>query len=766
MARTRKKVREITPGELYKEIAVSREEFEKGAGKLVKREIPPFVKFCRSIYLRFPSLGQGAKFEEKYADAVNFLGWDLKATEFAAASKFALIAGIAIGVIIAMAIYVSPINPVIGKFIGSADLVPIYLIAPFIIISLIIVAYIQNYPVSAANTEKTRALTYVPEIVGYMIMSMKLVPNLEKAIEFSAEHGTGKISDDFKRIIWDTNIGVYTTLSEALDALAYRWGKYSDEFKHALMMIRASVLENTEAKRYQILDKTMTTILASIREKMSGYARELSEPSVLLFYIGVLLPLILIIVLPVGSAFSGQAMASPVLLVGIYNIIIPAITLIFAIHVIHKRPPTNESPEIPDNYPGLPPKYKARLGNTLVDIRLMMAVVLIVGVIGSFALSSQGIMPKMFIPENSAQLLPADRSINDVLIESNRSLDYFDDDGPLETQLKRNLGEKKGREKFLAQKSEFFNNPKNDATPYNLIFGLLITISLSAFVFLHFTSVYKREAQLVIIKMETEFKDSLYILASRLGENKPVEEALKHTRDFLPGFEISKRIFARTVENIELLGMPLESAVFDKHYGSLRNIPSRTITTGMRILVDSVNLGVNVAARTIISLSMQLANNEKVNNELKVMISDTTGMMKTMSIFIAPIVLGITTALQKVVMITMSAIQTTNVGSTVGQLSDVSGSIPGGPSMSGFGKSTDMLNISGGVDMVAPWQFVIIVATYVLQLVVIMVYFSSKIEDDNDIVFRLNLAKALPIATTVFLLAVIASSTVVGNFMG
>ena len=629
MAVRRKKRREISPGELYREIAVSREDFDKGERKLTKRQLHPFVSFCKSVYKRFPSLGKGAKFEEDYRQAVGFLGWELKPEEFAATAKFVLIAGIVLGVVFALVISASPLGEIVAEFTGMEQLVMIYLFAPFLIIALIATNYIQSYPISAARAEQTKALTYVPEMVGYMIMSMKLVPNLEKAVEFAADHGTGKIADDFKRIIWDTNIGVHNTLSEGLDSLAYRWGKYSDEFKHALMMIRASVLENTEAKRYQILDKTMTTILASIRDKMEAYARELSEPSVLLFYMGVLLPLILIIVLPVGSAFSGTAMATPPILIGIYNILIPAVTFIFARSVLKKRPPTKRSPIIPDKFPGLPPKYKARIGNSLIDIRLMIVLLAVVGLFGSVMLSAEGLPPTSMIGPNDMQILAHDPALQTLLKEANLPENHFEDNGPLETQLIARFGQEEGRAKFVAARTDFFLDPKNDVTPYNLIFGIVLTISLCFFIFLHFTNIYKRQAQIVIEKMEGEFKDSLYILASRLGENKPVEEALKHTRNFLPGFEISKRVFGKTVENIELLGMPLELAVFDKNYGSLRNIPSRIIITGMHILVDSVKLGVNVAARTIISLSLQLGNSEKVNSDLKTMISDTTSMMRT-----------------------------------------------------------------------------------------------------------------------------------------
>ena len=33
--------------------------------------------------------------------------------------------------------------------------------------------------------------------------------------------------------------------------------------------------------------------------------------------------------------------------------------------------------------------------------------------------------------------------------------------------------------------------------------------------------------------MEDEFKDALYIIASRLGENKPIEDALSYSTQFL-----------------------------------------------------------------------------------------------------------------------------------------------------------------------------------------------------------------------------------------
>jgi len=758
----RQRMAETSPGDWYKGIILpsAKKSVEE---KLMKRQQPPFVNFCKSVYSSFSSLGKGAKFEDKHKQAVDFLGWDLSAEELSATSKFALFAAIAAGVIISIIVMLIPLGEMITGMVGQ-QFVFFYMLMPFIGLGIILTNYIQNYPIGAAESEKTKALTYVPEMVGYMIMSMKLVPNLEKAVEFSAEHGSGKIAEDFKRIIWDVQLGVHNTVSEGLDLLAYRWGRYSDEFKQALMRIRASVLENTEAKRYQLLDATMLSILESIKGKMEQYARELSQPSVLLFYIGVLLPLILIIVLPIGSAFSGQAMATPISLILLYNVVIPMVTFLFARDVISRRPPTQAIPKIPDGFPGLPKKNTMIFNKRPLDLRFAVIVLLVLGVVGSLVISNQGLPPVALVGEDSFQLLSRDKTLAEIMDREGKPANWYDDGGPYFEQLAARYGDEKANDLLQIEKIQFFSKPENDITPYGLSFGLILTVCGAFAIFIYYKNIYKRQAQLEILKMESEFKDSLYILASRLGENKPVEEALKHTREFLPDFTISQKIFGKTIENIELLGLPLQAAVFDLNYGSLKNIPSKTIQTGMKIMVDSVQLGVNVAARTLISLSLQLRNSERVNETLRVLISDTTSMMSSMSVFIAPIVLGVTTALQKVVMLTLSTIYSSNLDKTLENMSSAGTSVPfntpdfGSIGIGGSGAAFEA--------MVTPLQFLLIVGLYVIQLVIIMTYFTTRIQEDNKLLFYINLAKNLPLAVAVFLISVIASSVVVGGFFG
>ena len=386
----------FSPGELYSELGRANLA-EQEETELKKKKEEPFIKFCKSIYRMAPSMGQGAVYNDEYRNAINFLGWDLKAEEFSGTIKLLSISLVLVAFVLGMIILSVP--AISGPIEASSGpiMVYLYILGGPILLVLIVINFIQKYPLNAAKDEQKRALTYVPQIVGYLIMSLKLVPNLEKAIEFAAEHGKGKIADDFKELLWNVQIGVFNTVPEALDDLAYRWGEYSSEFKEALMMIRASILEENEAKRYNLLDKTMVSVLESIRGKMEQYARDLSQPANTLFYVGVLLPLILIIILQIGSVFSASPMASPLVLALIYNVAIPGFALLYARNIVKGRPPTYIPPKIEDKYPTLPKKWAMKLGKTQIDLRLVIILTLIVGLAFSWYMHIEGLPPKSML---------------------------------------------------------------------------------------------------------------------------------------------------------------------------------------------------------------------------------------------------------------------------------------------------------------------------------------------------------------------------------
>ena len=149
----------------------------------------------------------------------------------------------------------------------------------------------------------------------------------------------------------------------------------------------------------------------------------------------------------------------------------------------------------------------------------------------------------------------------------------------------------------------------------------------------------------------------------------------------------------------------------------------------MKIAVDSVRLGVQVAARTLISLSRQLGNSERVSKMLTTLIRDITGTMKTVSIYIAPVVLGITTSLQRIVIVTLVSINASDAGNQP-QVDLTSTGIPGADSFANSDISS-FIKPEVIATLATPGEFLIIVAIYVIELVLIMNYFVTLIEENN-----------------------------------
>jgi len=734
-----------SPGEIYSGISVESRDFSIGDDKLSKRKDNPYVAFCRKIFHQFPGLGANSKYDPEFQTAMDFLDWDLKSDEYNAGAKFVLIVGLIITAIIAFILFMYAVGPMISIF-GNAILP--YIIAIGVPGIVFIYAFIsfRNYPLTRVRDEKIKALTFVPEILGYMIMSMKLVPNLEKAVEFASNHGHGKIADDLKRLLWEVKVGIKGSVAEAIDELAYKWGDVSTELKKALMKIRSSVIETSESKRYAILDQTMADTLSSIKGKLEDYARGLNQPVMTMFYLGVLLPLLLIIVLPVGSAFSGSAMAKPIYLILIYNIGIPVACLLFARNIIRDRPATYVPPVIPDNHPDLPPRYTIRVGRAKISVFIIMIVM------GVLLISSS-----VFLQTNLG------KTKENVLITEGYITEGQDISQAKFQCTAQELAAKANDPKAMcASETEFWQDSDHDITPYFLIYGILITFSLILSLFLFSESYYKRQVQIQTEKMEDEFKDALYVIASRLGENKPIEDAFAHTRDFLPKSLIAKNVFGKAIDNIRILGLNLNASLFDANYGALKNNPSSIINSAMRLMVDSVQLGVSVAAKTLMSYSMQLRNSDEVAKMLTNLISSVTSTLSSMAKYIAPVVLGITTALQKIVLSTLTSIANSGTLDQMNTAFDsfkTSGISTGGMDVSGV-SAIGSIDMNAVNQLAGPTTFLIIVAIYVIEIVIVMTIFTTMVEQDNMTLAKLRVAQTLPIAIILFILTTIAANMI------
>lgn len=689
--RERRKREERPHGLYYEELYKPKEAMEEG-----RPSVPAFVRLTKSFGKLFKGLGKGAYFTPQQQEAVSFLGYDISPEEFHATYKGIFISGILLGVVIAFGLLSLP------AFAAIDDAIKIVFVILFILAPVVLSFAYQKYLFYEVEKEKMMALAYVPEIINYLVMTMRLSPNLERAVEFAAAHGRGKIAEDFKKLVWDVQIGKYSSIEEGLDELAYRWGNYNDDFKHALMLIRSSVLENDPQRREALLEKALEDVLEGSKEKMDLYARRLHQPTVYLYYFGILLPLLLAIILPIASSLMGGlnlAKAEYVFL--IYNLFIPIAIFFWGGFILAGRPPTYVPPDIPERFPGLPKKGLMKVLGLSLPYFWTALMLLIALVWAGHYLDNAQIEDML----KSAPYLTKDEVVAKL---PNIPLFYS---------------------RFHLFVGQF------------TIYGLVIGVSLFASVYFLGKYGARKKIQDEIRGMEAEFKDALYVLASRLGENRPIEDALRHSIEFLPKSRIANTVFRKILDNISTLGMTLENAISDPVFGATKNLPSQVIRGGLNVLVNSVQLGVNVAAKSLMSLAIQLRNAQKIDEMLRKLLEDVTVMLKSMATFVAPIVLAVIASMQRLIISSLSSIAPVGANET----------LTGTTGFGGMGGLTKMFSAEVAKNAADPATFMLIIGVYTIEVVAVLTYFNSQIEDTNNKLHTyVSIAYALPIAAILF----------------
>lgn len=220
-----------------------------------------------------------------------------------------------------------------------------------VIIPFVVMIYVSEYPKIHAKFLKIHTLGDIPEIQSYIVMSMKLVPNMERAIIFAAENSFRPLARDLKKLIWDIHIRTFSSIDDALIAFSNQWGKNSEYFKRSIHLVKSSTSEPDEAQRIMTLNKSLDIVLEGTENMMDAFAAKLKTPTYVLFSIFILIPLALVALIPAVSIVGIRI--DTLTLVLIYNIGLPVFTFFYSEFILMQRPATFSPPKISARHPDL-----------------------------------------------------------------------------------------------------------------------------------------------------------------------------------------------------------------------------------------------------------------------------------------------------------------------------------------------------------------------------------------------------------------------------
>ena len=571
----------------------------------------------------------------------------------------------------------------------------------FIFGGLLLIKPLSKLPHYFANKWRLEVSNQMVLCILYVVMYMRHTSNLEHAIRFAAEHVGGPLSLDLKKIMWDIETETHFTIKESLDTYLEKWRGHNLEFIEAFHLIEGSLYEGNEAKRVNMLEKSLQVMLDGTYDKMLHYAHNLQSPITILHMLGIILPILGLVIFPlIGSFLSGLIQWYHLFV--LYNILLPLIVLSLGQNLLAKRPSGYGGEDILQQYPAFQ-EYE----NPTVAGGLITPKALTVMIIGGFLIV--GFLPFIMYYTNPGY---------DFTFLGGKFLDFKDGRGPY------GLG----------------------ALLLSMLIPLGVAIGLSTYFRL-------KSKTLIDIKkktddLETEFSGAIFQLGNRIGDGMPAELAFGKVAESTEGTP-SGDFFRNVTTNIRRLGMGLHKAIFDPQQGAIISFPSKLIDSSMKVLVESSRKGSHIVSKSLITISDYFTRIRKVNERLKDLLADVLSSMKSQTTFLTPLIAGIVVGVGSMVVTIINKLgeQFQNVATPQGQ--NLTG---------GLGAIASVLNIK---DVIPSFQFQVIVGLYVVEIIIVLTILSTTIERGYDkTTTRYRLSKNLITGTALYFLVALAGAII------
>lgn len=596
--------------------------------------------------------------------------------------SFAVLAGLFVIVFGSLLLFALPI------FVGSEPL--LFLVMFAFIGGLLLIPAVLKAPEFMANTWRMKASGQMVQSIFYMVTYMRHTSNLERAIGFAADHLDPPLSLDFRKILWDVETQQYSTIRDSANAYLEFWKEWDKEFVEAFHLVESSLYESSEDRRLSLLDKALDVILNGTYENMLHYAHNLKSPMTMLHMLGIILPILGLVILPLVASFlAGDAPFLTTLYISlIYNVGLPIGVYYLGRTILSSRPAGYGASDIGEKE-NL--KYLRNVNFTLSkNIRI--------GINPFFF--SMLILVFCFL----LGFLP-------LILHALGAPDFaFDSDGNLKML------------EYICPPTAGINCDEAEKIgPYGLgaaVLSLVVVIGLGVSLGTYYSL---RSKNVIKIRektraLEEEFSSALFQLGNRLGDGLPAELAFGKVAQTMRG-TVSGEFFTVAEQNITKLGMGLEQALFDPRVGAVITFPSNVIESSMKVLIESIKKGPRIAAQALLSMSRYIKEIHHVEERLKDLMEEVITSMKSQIKFLTPAIAGIVIGITSMISAILTRLSN--------QLATLSVQGTGGQSPLG-----DMLSIFG-IGM-PTYYFQIVVGIYIVQIVFILSILSNGIENGAD----------------------------------
>lgn len=582
-----------------------------------------------------------------------------------------------------------------------------------VITSVFVFYYTYSMPKRLANEWRLKASSQMVPAILYIVVYMKHTSNLERAIEFASQHLEIPLSLDLRKVFWDVEIGRFSTLKQSLDNYLETWRDYAPEFIESFHLIESSLFEPSDVRRVQTLEKALQVILDGVYEKMLKYSREIRAPLTNVYMLGIILPTLGLALLPLASTLLGGVLQWQHVFL-IFNIIIPFIVFYLTSEVLLKRPGGHGESSVLEKNPLYP---------TFISKKPWIAAACVA------------------IPFIIIGLIPFILQIGWLTNLAGLQSDYTLKDLGLSS-----LGESTAELKLF----DFKEVAGKTVGPFGPL-GVLLSLCIPLGVGLFFMLAYKKKTSELISarnetkELESEFTNSLFQLGNRLGDGLPAEIAFARVASTTQG-QRTHEFFMLVNQNIQQLGMSVQEALFNPKRGAIIFYPSALIATSMKILVESAKKGLEVAARSLMSISEYVKNIHKIEERLRDLLAEVVSDMKSNMTFLAPLLAGVVVGLSAMITSILNKLQ-------------ILSSLGGDQNLGGLGSLSDIISIFDVTQMIPPYFVQVSIGIYIIEIIFILTAALITVDAGRDVLKeKSELARNLKRGITLYIITALIAT--------
>lgn len=649
-------------------------EYETFRTESLRLTISMYERLC-NFAVSIISIQPKKEDEEKLSEAIKTTHLDITPTAAYSLATLTMIVSVLIGVFLGVVSFL---------VFGSVSIITVLI---FVIGGALAVKPIAKYPLHLADRHRLQASNNMVMCILYIVMYMRHTSNLEHAVKFAGEHIGPPLSLDLRKVVWDVETNRFSTIKESLDYYLDNWKAYNLTFVESFHLIESSLFEGNNQRRLELLEKALEVMLEGTYEGMLHYAQSIKSPITTLHMLGVILPVLGLIILPLMGSFLGVKWWQ---LAIIYNLFLPIGVYFIGFNIMSKRPVGYSEGNILEDSPRFAAMRKINfLGIEIEPKSYAIFLGMIFLLIGFFPLIYHAVGYQDIIIN-----IPG-RDNFGLLLDFRTSEDEF---GNVTTDGPFGIG----------------------AALLSLVVTFGVAYALSAY--------YKaRSRKLIAIREETkrlekEFQGALFQLGNRIGGGFPIEMAIGDVAGNLKGSPTGN--FLQIVDtNIRMLGMNVIDAIFDEKVGAINQYPSSLIESSMKIMAETSQKGPAVVSKALISISSYLDRINKVNERLKDLLAETVGSMKAQISFLSPVISGIVVGIGTMITTIIGALGPALQQAAVSPEGESAGTL------GGLGGFADLLPTSG---LIPPFYFQIVVGIYLLEVVYILTILANGIDSGVD----------------------------------